>query len=214
LGNTIGKQILVARGVGVCMGNQSKPGEERLRKMYCTGGMTLDEMADELGVVKSTVSRWLEEHGIDRRNPGVRPGSVSLTMHRDGYPRWKVKIDGESHRVRVHQLLAVAEYGFDAVADNVIHHKNGIPWDNRPDNIDVVSRADHMDKHRHEWEDRRIQRVKETMAGESNHQSKITASDAADIRRRAQNGEDYDNIAADYPITPSHARNIVNGGAW
>jgi len=49
--------------------------------------------------------------------------------------------------VLVHRLLAVAEYGYENVCDNVIHHKNGIRWDNRPDNIEVMTRSEHSKLH-------------------------------------------------------------------
>ncbi len=32
--------------------------------------------------------------------------------------------------IYIHQLLAIAEHGFDEVAGKHIHHKNGIKWDN------------------------------------------------------------------------------------
>jgi hypothetical protein len=64
------------------------------------------------------------------------------------YEDWRVKVDGVPKRVYNHRLLAVALWGFDAVADKEIHHKNGIPWDNRPSNLSLVSSSEHQ---RIEW---------------------------------------------------------------
>lgn len=38
----------------------------------------------------------------------------------------------------IHRLVAVSEYGFDAVANYNVSHKNEIPFDNRPENIEIV----------------------------------------------------------------------------
>jgi len=49
--------------------------------------------------------------------------------------------------IRVHTLMAIADGappsavfgkgGFE------VHHLNGIPWDNRPENLDVITTAEH-----------------------------------------------------------------------
>jgi len=49
--------------------------------------------------------------------------------------------------VLVHRLLAVSEYGYEKVCNNVVHHKNEVKWDNRPDNIEVMSRTVHAKLH-------------------------------------------------------------------
>lgn len=57
--------------------------------------------------------------------------------------------DGETQQqVQVHRLIAVAEYGFDAVvsADN-IHHKSGHGLDNRPSNLQPVTHREHYEIH-------------------------------------------------------------------
>jgi len=55
--------------------------------------------------------------------------------------------DGVQKKVYLHRLLAVSEWGLDAIAGSEIHHKNGIPWDNRVSNFEVVSRTEHMKEH-------------------------------------------------------------------
>lgn len=70
------------------------------------------------------------------------------TTTKRGYTKWAGSdtADGGAH-VYVHRLLAVAEYGFDAVCDNVVHHINGLPYDNRHSNIAVMTQSDHVTQH-------------------------------------------------------------------
>jgi len=46
-------------------------------------------------------------------------------------------------RVKIHRLIAVAEYGLDKVVDKDIHHKSNIGWDNRPKNIVPLTHSEH-----------------------------------------------------------------------
>lgn len=55
------------------------------------------------------------------------------------------------HKVQVHRLVAVAEYGFDAVADKVVHHESKHGLDNRPSNIGLMDRSDHSRMHANEY---------------------------------------------------------------
>jgi len=47
----------------------------------------------------------------------------------------------------VHRLAAVAWFGFDAVKNKHVHHKNGIPWDNRECNLEPISPEEHNTIH-------------------------------------------------------------------
>ncbi|AFH22156.1 hypothetical protein OSG_eHP18_00230 [environmental Halophage eHP-18] len=49
--------------------------------------------------------------------------------------------------VPIHRLVAVAEYGVKATENKQIHHKNGVKWDNRPENLICMSNSEHQ---RHE----------------------------------------------------------------
>jgi len=52
-----------------------RPLEEVIRERYATG--TLDDVAAELGVDRSTAANWMERLGIERRFPGQRPEAVA-----------------------------------------------------------------------------------------------------------------------------------------
>jgi len=129
--------------------------EEILRELYVGQRMSISEIADTLGCSHRTVRVWLERHNIDTRDAEAARIEKLLSepapfeMKHDGYEIWRTKYESETFRVKVHRLLAVAEYGFDAVRDHVVHHKNNIPWDNRPANIEVLTPGEHSKRH---WE--------------------------------------------------------------
>ncbi|WP_161973239.1 HNH endonuclease [Halostella litorea] len=147
----------------------SKPyrDEERLRELYHDRGLTTREIADELGCTNGTVSKYLNEFDIDTRpnwKAGVeaareanRVEKVTLRTLPAGYEYWTSK-EGEDRTGRivyVHRLLAVAEHGFEAVADSDVHHSNHVPWDNRPENIELMDASDHGQYHSKEYWERR-----------------------------------------------------------
>jgi len=121
--------------------------EETLRELYWDEGMSLTDVADRLGCTSQTVRRWMKKHDIDRR-PGKDKRPPRFHTHVSGYERWRHKSCGERYSVRVHRLLAVAEYGFDEVKNKDVHHENHIPWDNRIENISLVKHDDHGKMHR------------------------------------------------------------------
>lgn len=115
---------------------------DTLRELYVEKRLSQSEVADELNCSTATVCRWLEKSGIESRsfNDGRL---ISLRTRRDGYEEFGAGVGNVLH----HRLLAVAEFGFDAVANKHVHHKSGIPWDNRPDNIELMTNSQHLKKH-------------------------------------------------------------------
>lgn len=57
--------------------------------------------------------------------------------------------DGERLCFKEHRLLAIAHYGTQ-VAEKVIHHKNGIKFDNRIKNLEPMSNEEHSRLHTNE----------------------------------------------------------------
>lgn len=127
--------------------------EERLRELYHEKRMSTWEIADELDCSQKTVMRAMDELGVETREYSESnrlkflssPASFDHSVQ--GYERWQSPLGGVNQIVLVHRLLAVAEYGFDAVADNHVHHKNELKWDNRPRNIEVLSPSEHIAEH-------------------------------------------------------------------
>jgi len=135
--------------------------EQELRKLYVDEARSITEIANELGASYPTVDRHIRHYELnaelcsDKRKikQRARDGEAVLfrTWSQHGYEIWEPRSSDcdPASSVLHHRLLAVAEYGFDAVVDKQVHHKNGIPWDNRPENIEPISQRDHIAKHWH-----------------------------------------------------------------
>lgn len=134
---------------------------EWLKEAYHNRGLTTREIADECECSNGTISRWLDNHDIETRENWKEGQKAATEVNRQeyitlrtlpaGYEYWASKEldgDGRTNRiVYVHRLLAVAEYGFDAVANNHVHHRDGVPWDNRPENVELLDRKEHGSIH-------------------------------------------------------------------
>ena len=124
---------------------------EVLETKYVDEGLSLKEIASDCDVGHETIRHHLEKHGIDRRDrveasrEASREEYANLYMTGGGYEMWRDFITGR--QVSVHRLLAVSEFGFDEVCGKVVHHQNKIRWDNRGDNIELMSRSEHAKHH-------------------------------------------------------------------
>lgn len=133
---------------------------ETLRRLYWDENLSTRDIAKRGGVHKDTIRRWMDKHDIPTRERTEaatakrRKEYTGISMASGGHYQW-CQWDRKTETfetVRVHRLLAVAEYGLDAVADVDVHHKNNIPWDNRPDNLELLDRSEHTSHHK-PWED-------------------------------------------------------------
>jgi len=132
---------------------------ETLRRLYHEEGKSAPEIAEEYDVTPQTIYHWMDEHGIERRSAtqkhtrgtgrgGVGSDPVPLDINPStGYWRWRISVDGTRYTVPVHRLVAVAEYGFDEVCGNVVHHENEMKLDNRHSNISLMDGDDHLRHH-------------------------------------------------------------------
>lgn len=116
--------------------------EEWLRERY-SAGMSAREMAAEANVGHGTILNWMERHEIDRRTPcAERPPWYGTN------PLGYEEIVHEYGRFLVHRLAAVAWFGWESVVDRDVHHKNQCSWDNRESNLELLTRSEHMRRHR------------------------------------------------------------------
>ena len=56
-------------------------------------------------------------------------------------------VEGSTTKVAIHRLAAVAWFGWGAVSGNVVHHENGVPWDNRESNLTPMTLSEHSKLH-------------------------------------------------------------------
>lgn len=125
---------------------------EWLAEQYHGKKRTLSDMADECDVNPVTIMNWMDRYDIPRRDDTyhkrVSP-AYFLTDH-EGYERISSKANGQARYAKVHQLVAIANganphklFG----EDYHVHHRNEVPWDNRPKNLEVLSNSEHKRLH-------------------------------------------------------------------
>lgn len=121
--------------------------EDKLREKYVEEGYSSRELAEEWGCSKMPILKALEKFGIEKTTPKSERAPTYHTLP-NGYMQVKAQHNGKQYAFQVHRLVAVAEYGLEAVNGAIIHHRNGIPWDNRPSNLEVLeSQKEHMERH-------------------------------------------------------------------
>lgn len=168
--------------------------EEVLRRLYEEQGLGSEDVADVLGCSKDAVLRWLSRHDISVTTPTQERPPVFYTHQ--GYEKVESDHHGEDYTVMVHRLVAAAEYGVGEVAGKQVHHKNGVPWDNRPENLEVVTDMEHQSKHT----DKPIYKLTEEEAGQ------ILEMRDSDLSRSA--------VAEKYSVSEKQVRRIWNREAW
>lgn len=129
---------------------------EWLREKYIGEGMTLTEMAEEAGVAhESVIIHHMDKHGIERRTAGdyLRKDPGVKNAKHDNHDQIRFGVNGTTHYYDIHRIVAIGEFGLDAVGGSIVHHKNGIPWDNRPGNLELIdSQSEHAKMHAEERE--------------------------------------------------------------
>ena len=130
---------------------------ETLRRLYWDERKSTHELADMSRIGSTQIRYWMDKHGIERRHKSETKGRPKINRahfgtSQNGYETWTAW-DSEDYavkRVKVHRLLAVAKYGYDEVVDKVVHHKNRVKWDNRSENIEIMTNSEHVKLHRRE----------------------------------------------------------------
>jgi len=173
---------------------------ETLRRLYWEKGLSTREIAEMTEVTSGGVQSQMDKHGIETRSlsESKRQNHAGFRTSVNGYERWRDTTFEEW--MKVHRLVAVAEYGFEAVADKHVHHENSIPWDNRPENLTPLTPAEHINEHH---------------AGGRSENAKLTEPEARQIKRLAQKGNrTHQEIADQFGVERSLVTMIKNGRRW
>jgi transposase len=123
---------------------------ERLEELYHGRELSAARVADVMGCSPQTVRHWLIEFGIDRRSCHHRTIDTERSVQRR-YPTIEDSHNGEKSTVLIHRFVAyaVGKIGFEELCnpDCIIHHRTNVGWDNRPVNLQPMSRSEHMSLH-------------------------------------------------------------------
>jgi len=180
--------------------------KETLQRLYYEEGLSGRQIAEKLDCSQSTVFRWMEKFGIDRQDKiqaikeHKRKEYANYRMSEDGHYMWIAAYNGKNEKMYVARLLAIAEYGINAVVDKNVHHKNGIPWDNRSENIELLNRGEHTSHH---------------SQGEDHPNSILTEREVREIKEiYEETDKTQKEVGDEYDISHKTVSDIVNGRRW
>lgn len=124
--------------------------KDLLEELYVERRLSMNQIRKGWDCSGTTVSKWLDAHGIEKRSASEAAQNMhgnltqaSFYTHPRGYERWRSVDDTVDH----HRLLAALKYGVDEIRGMDAHHKNGVRWDNRLENIEIVDPTEHKKKH-------------------------------------------------------------------
>jgi hypothetical protein len=119
--------------------------EAQLREMIGVQKLTQEQVANLLGKNRTTIQRWCYRFGIQTQRTGPRGGAE--------HPDWKggQKLLGryryiycpdhphatKQRYVAEHRLVMEQKLGRHLLPSEVVHHRDGDPLNNAPDNLEV-----------------------------------------------------------------------------
>ena len=169
-----------ARGVSIKRGDrtgvQLTLSKKELYDLYWNQGLTLDDIAEQVGCSQMLVKKKMAKLGIDRRSvsdaaklafQNGRKGDGRFQDSRDGYV---YILKPEHHRadnrgyIREHILVWEEVNRKPLPKGWVVHHLNGIKGDNRPENLLGMYHRDHNSQLQLETLRQRIRYLEEKLA--------------------------------------------------
>lgn len=106
----------------------------------------------------------------------------------------------------IHSLVMLAFIGHRPNG-NVINHINGIPWDNRLENLEYCTQSHNRKQD--------FIHGRQSLRGEKNTQAKLTEEQVMEIVKLYKTGDySYSNLAKKYGVHVCGISNIMNGHCW
>ena len=167
-------------------------------------------MSEEWRIIPSSPSYEVSSTGRVRRLAPYRATKVGhvLKPSRQRSKHLLVRLCEAGKPVRatgIHRLVAEAFHGPAPTPKHVAAHNNGIPFDNRPDNIRWATNSENMADRRGHGTD---------PLGERNPNARLTATDVLLIRSHAMYGEKHATLSRLFGIPDSHVTTIVRRKQW
>lgn len=126
---------------------------DKLRELYWDEGQTLSDIADEYNTSTGSVHYRMKKHDIERRSSWAETGAIRCYAGPDsgGTPYTMIEHYVKNQydcRIYEHQLVAIA-HGADpekvfATDEFWTHHINGHEFDNRPSNLEMMTKQAHQ----------------------------------------------------------------------
>ena len=111
-------------------------------------GWAQSRIANLYGIHQSTLQKACKRHNVSLQRNYVSGASChNFNGYRTHDTRGCPKIKVEGQYIREHRLVAARILGRPPRPEELVHHINGNVIDNRPENIQIASRSQHMRIH-------------------------------------------------------------------
>lgn len=126
-----------------------------------------------------------------------------------------VKVNGIKYDV--HRIVAEEKIGRPLERGEVVHHINGDIRDNRPENLEVMTRPQHARLHKtgHSPSLETIEKIANSHRGKPNYASrKLNVKDVEKIYLMSESGMTYKQISWNFDVEKSTIRRILKGEVY
>lgn len=131
--------------------------EETLVELYHIKGLSQRQVAEKLGTTKWEIRKSMNHHNLNSRSKSEARRQwflkqpIPLYIDDEGHEYWYDQTGqhdwDETSYTFIHRVLALIDNEIEDLDGMVVHHKNFIPWGNRPENLEVMTPGEHTKLH-------------------------------------------------------------------